>query len=176
MTLTKGGESFALSAGYFKGKNLVGIWNKGVYIPFSVDFLTIKGYVILMEDVVENNTVPDDLAKEVLNAVKANAQKFEAVKMSNPFDIEVNYKESEVAYVNEAVEYPFAFFAVEKSAVKDTEKVVPKIKGLDGVSLVESTSYRVGEMTVNGVDYYVMYNTSNITGEENIFYPRKETV
>lgn len=172
MTLTKGGESFALSAGYFKGENLVGIWNKGVYIPFSVDFLTIKGYVILMEDVVENSLTDEVL----LNAVKANAQKFEAVKMSNPFDIEVNYKESEVAYVNENVEYPFAFFAVEKSAVKDTEKVVPKVKGLDGVSLVESTSYRVGEMTVNGVDYYVMYNTSNITGEENIFYPRKETV
>ena len=172
MTLTKGGESFALSAGYFKGENLVGIWNKGVYIPFSVDFLTIKGYVILMEDVVENSLTDEVL----LNAVKANAQKFEAVKMSNPFDIEVNYKESEVAYVNENVEYPFAFFAVEKSAVKDTEKVVPKIKGLDGVSLVESTSYRVGEMTVNGVDYYVMYNTSNITGEENIFYPRKETI
>ena len=172
MTLAKGGESFALSAGYFKGENLVGIWNKGVYIPFSVDFLTIKGYVILMEDVVENSLTDEVL----LNAVKANAQKFEAVKMSNPFDIEVNYKESEVAYVNENVEYPFAFFAVEKSAVKDTEKVVPKIKGLDGVSLVESTSYRVGEMTVNGVDYYVMYNTSNITGEENIFYPRKETV
>ena len=172
MTLTKGGESFALSAGYFKGENLVGIWNKGVYIPFSVDFLTIKGYVILMEDVVENS-LTDEV---ILNAVKANAQNFEAVKMSNPFDIEVNYKESEVAYVNENVEYPFAFFAVEKSAVKDTEKVVPKIKGLDGVSLVESTSYRVGEMTVNGVDYYVMYNTSNISGEENIFYPRKETV
>lgn len=172
MTLTKGGESFALSAGYFKGENLVGIWNKGVYIPFSVDFLTIKGYVILMEDVVENSLTDEVL----LNAVKANAQKFEAVKMSNPFDIEVNYKESEVAYVNENVEYPFAFFAVEKAAVKDTEKVVPKVKGLDGVSLVESTSYRVGEMTVNGVDYYVMYNTSNITGEENIFYPRKETV
>lgn len=172
MTLAKGGESFALSAGYFKGENLVGIWNKGVYIPFSVDFLTIKGYVILMEDVVENSLTDEVL----LNAVKANAQKFEAVKMSNPFDIEVNYKESEVAYVNENVEYPFAFFAVEKSAVKDTEKVVPKVKGLDGVSLVESTSYRVGEMTVNGVDYYVMYNTSNITGEENIFYPRKETV
>ena len=172
MTLAKGGESFALSAGYFKGENLVGIWNKGVYIPFSVDFLTIKGYVILMEDVVENS-LTDEV---ILNAVKANAQNFEAVKTSNPFDIEVNYKESEVAYVNENVEYPFAFFAVEKSAVKDTEKVVPKVKGLDGVSLVESTSYRVGEMTVNGVDYYVMYNTSNITGEENVFYPRKETV
>ena len=172
MTLAKGGESFALSAGYFKGENLVGIWNKGVYIPFSVDFFTIKGYVILMEDVVENSLTDEVL----LNAVKANAQNFEAVKMSNPFDIEVNYKESEVAYVNENVEYPFAFFAVEKSAVKDTEKVVPKVKGLDGVSLVESTSYRVGEMTVNGVDYYVMYNTSNITGEENIFYPRKETI
>ena len=172
MTLTKGGESFALSAGYFKGENLVGIWNKGVYIPFSVDFLTIKGYVILMEDVVENS-LTDEV---ILNAVKANAQNFEAVKMSSPFDIEVNYKESEVAYVNENVEYPFAFFAVEKSAVKDTEKVVPKVKSVDGVSLVKSTSYRVGEMTVNGVDYYVMYNTSNITGEENIFYPRKETV
>ena len=172
MTLTKGGESFALSAGYFKGENLVGIWNKGVYIPFSVDFLTIKGYVILMEDVVENS-LTDEV---ILNAVKANAQNFEAVKMSNPFDIEVNYKESEVAYVNENVEYPFAFFAVEKAAVKDTEKVVPKVKSVDGVSLVKSTSYRVGEMTVNGVDYYVMYNTSNITGEENIFYPRKETV
>ena len=172
MTLAKGGESFALSAGYFKGENLVGIWNKGVYIPFSVGFLTIKGYVILMEDVVENS-LTDEV---ILNAVKANAQNFEAVKMSSPFDIEVNYKESEVAYVNENVEYPFAFFAVEKTAVKDTEKVVPKVKGLDGVSLVESTSYRVGEMTVNGVDYYVMYNTSNITGEENIFYPRKETV
>ena len=172
MTLTKGGESFALSAGYFKGENLVGIWNKGVYIPFSVDFLTIKGYVILMEDVVENSLTDEVL----LNAVKANAQNFEAVKMSNPFDIEVNYKESEVAYVNENVEYPFAFFAVEKAAVKDTEKVVPKVKSVDGVSLVKSTSYRVGEMTVNGVDYYVMYNTSNITGEENIFYPRKETV
>lgn len=172
MTLAKGGESFALSAGYFKGENLVGIWNKGVYIPFSVDFLTIKGYVILMEDVVENS-LTDEV---ILNAVKANAQKFEAVKMSNPFNIEVNYKESEVAYVNENVEYPFAFFAVEKSAVKDTEKVVPKVKSVDGVSLVKSTSYRVGEMTVNGVDYYVMYNTSNITGEENIFYPRKETV
>lgn len=172
MTLAKGGESFALSAGYFKGENLVGIWNKGVYIPFSVDFLTIKGYVILMEDVVENSLTDEVL----LNAVKANAQNFEAVKMSNPFDIEVNYKESEVAYVNENVEYPFAFFAVEKAAVKDTEKVVPKVKSVDGVSLVKSTSYRVGEMTVNGVDYYVMYNTSNITGEENIFYPRKETV
>lgn len=172
MTLAKGGESFALSAGYFKGENLVGIWNKGVYIPFSVDFLTIKGYVILMEDVVENS-LTDEV---ILNAVKANAQNFEAVKMSNPFDIEVNYKESEVAYVNENVEYPFAFFAVEKAAVKDTEKVVPKVKSVDGVSLVKSTSYRVGEMTVNGVDYYVMYNTSNITGEENIFYPRKETV
>lgn len=172
MTLTKGGESFALSAGYFKGENLVGIWNKGVYIPFSAGFLTIKGYVILMEDVVENS-LTDEV---ILNAVKANAQNFEAVKMSNPFDIEVNYKESEVAYVNENVEYPFAFFAVEKSAVKDTEKVVPKVKSVDGVSLVKSTSYRVGEMTVNGVDYYVMYNTSNITGEENIFYPRKETV
>lgn len=172
MTLAKSGESFALSAGYFKGENLVGIWNKGVYIPFSAGFLTIKGYVILMEDVVENS-LTDEV---ILNAVKANAQNFEAVKMSNPFDIEVNYKESEVTYVNENVEYPFAFFAVEKSAVKDTEKVVPKVKGLDGVSLVESTSYRVGEMTVNGVDYYVMYNTSNITGEENIFYPRKETV
>ena len=172
MTLAKGGESFALSAGYFKGENLVGIWNKGVYIPFSAGFLTIKGYVILMEDVVENS-LTDEV---ILNAVKANAQNFEAVKMSSPFDIEVNYKESEVAYVNENVEYPFAFFAVEKAAVKATEKVVPKVKGLDGVSLVESTSYRVGEMTVNGVDYYVMYNTSNITGEENIFYPRKETV
>ena len=172
MTLAKGGESFALSAGYFKGENLVGIWNKGVYIPFSVGFLTIKGYVILMADVVENS-LTDEV---ILNAVKANAQNFEAVKMSSPFDIEVNYKESEVAYVNENVEYPFAFFAVEKSAVKDTEKVVPKVKSVDGVSLVESTSYRVGEMTVNGVDYYVMYNTSNITGEENIFYPRKETV
>lgn len=172
MTLAKGGESFALSAGYFKGENLVGIWNKGVYIPFSVGFLTIKGYVILMEDVVENS-LTDEV---ILNAVKANAQNFEAVKMSSPFDIEVNYKESEVAYVNENVEYPFAFFAVEKSAVKDTEKVVPKVKSVDGVSLVKSTSYRVGEMTVNGVDYYVMYNTSNITGEENIFYPRKETV
>lgn len=172
MTLAKGGESFALSAGYFKGENLVGIWNKGVYIPFSVDFLTIKGYVILMEDVVENS-LTDEV---ILNAVKANAQNFEAIKMSNPFDIEVNYKESEVAYVNENVEYPFAFFAVEKAAVKDTEKVVPKVKSVDGVSLVKSTSYRVGEMTVNGVDYYVMYNTSNITGEENIFYPRKETV
>ena len=172
MTLAKGGESFALSAGYFKGENLVGIWNKGVYIPFSAGFLTIKGYVILMQDVVENS-LTDEV---ILNAVKANAQNFEAVKMSNPFDIEVNYKESEVAYVNENVEYPFAFFAVEKTAVKNTEKVVPKVKGLDGVSLVESTSYRVGEMTVNGVDYYVMYNTSNITGEENIFYPRKETV
>ena len=172
MTLAKGGESFALSAGYFKGENLVGIWNKGVYIPFSAGFLTIKGYVILMQDVVENS-LTDEV---ILNAVKANAQNFEAVKMSSPFDIEVNYKESEVAYVNENVEYPFAFFAVEKTAVKDTEKVVPKVKGLDGVSLVESTSYRVGEMTVNGVDYYVMYNTSNITGEENIFYPRKETV
>lgn len=172
MTLAKGGESFALSAGYFKGENLVGIWNKGVYIPFSAGFLTIKGYVILMQDVVENS-LTDEV---ILNAVKANAQNFEAVKMSSPFDIEVNYKESEVAYVNEDVEYPFAFFAVEKTAVKDTEKVVPKVKGLDGVSLVESTSYRVGEMTVNGVDYYVMYNTSNITGEENIFYPRKETV
>lgn len=172
MTLAKGGESFALSAGYFKGENLVGIWNKGVYIPFSAGFLTIKGYVILMQDVVENS-LTDEV---ILNAVKANAQKFEAVKMSNPFNIEVNYKESEVAYVNENVEYPFAFFAVEKTAVKDTEKVVPKVKGLDGVSLVKSTSYRVGEMTVNGVDYYVMYNTSNITGEENIFYPRKETV
>ena len=172
MTLTKGGESFALSAGYFKGENLAGIWNKGVYIPFSIDFLTIKGYVILMEDVVENS-LTDEV---ILNAVKANAQNFEAVKMSNPFDIEVNYKESEVAYVNENVEYPFAFFAVEKAAVKDTEKVVPKVKSVDGVSLVKSTSYRVGEMTVNGVDYYVMYNTSNITGEENIFYPRKETV
>lgn len=172
MTLTKGGESFALSAGYFKGENLAGIWNKGVYIPFSIDFLTIKGYVILMEDVVENS-LTDEV---ILNAVKANAQNFEAVKMSSPFDIEVNYKESEVAYVNENVEYPFAFFAVEKSAVKDTEKVVPKVKSVDGVSLVKSTSYRVGEMTVNGVDYYVMYNTSNITGEENIFYPRKETV
>lgn len=172
MTLAKGGESFALSAGYFKGENLVGIWNKGVYIPFSVGFLTIKGYVILMEDVVENS-LTDEV---ILNAVKANAQNFEAVKMSSPFDIEVNYKESEVAYVNENVEYPFAFFAVEKTAVKDTEKVVPKVKSVDGVSLVKSTSYRVGEMTVNGVDYYVMYNTSNITGEENIFYPRKETV
>ena len=172
MTLAKSGESFALSAGYFKGENLVGIWNKGVYIPFSAGFLTIKGYVILMEDVVENS-LTDEV---ILNAVKANAQKFEAVKMSNPFDIEVNYKESEVAYVNENVEYPFAFFAVEKAAVKDTEKVVPKVKSVDGVSLVKSTSYRVGEMTVNGVDYYVMYNTSNITGEENIFYPRKETV
>lgn len=172
MTLTKGGESFALSAGYFKGENLVGIWNKGVYIPFSAGFLTIKGYVILMEDVVENS-LTDEV---ILNAVKANAQNFEAVKMSSPFDIEVNYKESEVAYVNENVEYPFAFFAVEKSAVKNTEKVVPKVKSVDGVSLVKSTSYRVGEMTVNGVDYYVMYNTSNITGEENIFYPRKETV
>ena len=172
MTLAKGGESFALSAGYFKGENLVGIWNKGVYIPFSVGFLTIKGYVILMEDVVENS-LTDEV---ILNAVKANAQNFEAVKMSSPFDIEVNYKESEVAYVNEDVEYPFAFFAVEKSAVKNTEKVVPKVKSVDGVSLVKSTSYRVGEMTVNGVDYYVMYNTSNITGEENIFYPRKETV
>ena len=172
MTLTKGGESFALSAGYFKGENLVGIWNKGVYIPFSAGFLTIKGYVILMEDVVENS-LTDEV---ILNAVKANAQNFEAVKMGSPFDIEVNYKESEVAYVNENVEYPFAFFAVEKTAVKNTEKVVPKVKSVDGVSLVESTSYRVGEMTVNGVDYYVMYNTSNITGEENIFYPRKETV
>lgn len=172
MTLAKGGESFALSAGYFKGENLVGIWNKGVYIPFSAGFLTIKGYVILTEDVVENS-LTDEV---ILNAVKANAQNFEAVKMSSPFDIEVNYKESEVAYVNENVEYPFAFFAVEKSAVKDTEKVVPKVKSVDGVSLVKSTSYRVGEMTVNGVDYYVMYNTSNITGEENIFYPRKETV
>lgn len=172
MTLAKSGESFALSAGYFKGENLVGIWNKGVYIPFSAGFLTIKGYVILMEDVVENS-LTDEV---ILNAVKANAQNFEAVKMSSPFDIEVNYKESEVAYVNENVEYPFAFFAVEKSAVKDTEKVVPKVKSVDGVSLVKSTSYRVGEMTVNGVDYYVMYNTSNITGEENIFYPRKETV
>lgn len=172
MTLAKGGESFALSAGYFKGENLVGIWNKGVYIPFSAGFLTIKGYVILMEDVVENS-LTDEV---ILNAVKANAQNFEAVKMSSPFDIEVNYKESEVAYVNENVEYPFAFFAVEKSAVKDTEKVVPKVKSVDGVSLVKSTSYRVGEMTINGVDYYVMYNTSNITGEENIFYPRKETV
>lgn len=172
MTLAKGGESFALSAGYFKGENLVGIWNKGVYIPFSAGFLTIKGYVILMEDVVENS-LTDEV---ILNAVKANAQNFEAVKMSSPFDIEVNYKESEVAYVNENVEYPFAFFAVEKSAVKDTEKVVPKVKSVDGVSLVKSTSYRVGEMTVNGVDYYVMYNTSNITGEENIFCPRKETV
>ena len=172
MTLAKGGESFALSTGYFKGENLVGIWNKGVYIPFSAGFLTIKGYVILMEDVVENS-LTDEV---ILNAVKANAQNFEAVKMSNPFDIEVNYKESEVAYVNENVEYPFAFFAVEKAAVKDTEKVVPKVKSVDGVSLVKSTSYRVGEMTVNGVDYYVMYNTSNITGEENIFYPRKETV
>lgn len=172
MTLTKGGESFALSAGYFKGENLVGIWNKGVYIPFSAGFLTIKGYVILMEDVVENS-LTDEV---ILNAVKANAQNFEAVKMSSPFDIEVNYKESEVAYVNENVEYPFAFFAVEKTAVKNTEKVVPKVKSVDGVSLVKSTSYRVGEMTVNGVDYYVMYNTSNITGEENIFYPRKETV
>ena len=172
MTLAKGGESFALSAGYFKGENLVGIWNKGVYIPFSAGFLTIKGYVILMEAVVENSLT----AEAVLNAAKTNAQNFEAVKMSNPFDIEVNYKESEVAYVNEDVEYPFAFFAVEKAAVKDTEKVVPKVKSVDGVSLVESTSYRVGEMTVNGVDYYVMYNTSNITGEENIFYPRKETV
>ena len=172
MTLAKSGESFALSAGYFKGENLVGIWNKGVYIPFSAGFLTIKGYVILMEDVVENS-LTDEV---ILNAVKANAQNFEAVNMSSPFDIEVNYKESEVAYVNENVEYPFAFFAVEKSAVKDTEKVVPKVKSVDGVSLVKSTSYRVGEMTVNGVDYYVMYNTSNITGEENIFYPRKETV
>lgn len=172
MTLAKSGESFALSAGYFKGENLVGIWNKGVYIPFSAGFLTIKGYVILMEDVVENS-LTDEV---ILNAVKANAQNFEAVKMSSPFDIEVNYKESEVAYVNENVEYPFAFFAVEKTAVKDTEKVVPKVKSVDGVSLVKSTSYRVGEMTVNGVDYYVMYNTSNITGEENIFYPRKETV
>lgn len=172
MTLAKGGESFALSTGYFKGENLVGIWNKGVYIPFSVDFLTIKGYVILMEDVVENSLTDEVL----LNAVKANAKNFEAVKMSSPFDIEVNYKESEVAYVNENIEYPFAFFAVEKAAVKDTEKVVPKVKSVDGVSLVKSTSYRVGEMTVNGVDYYVMYNTSNITGEENIFYPRKETV
>lgn len=172
MTLAKGGESFALSAGYFKGENLVGIWNKGVYIPFSAGFLTIKGYVILMEDVVENS-LTDEV---ILNAVKANAQNFEAVKMSSPFDIEVNYKESEVAYVNENVEYPFAFFAVEKTAVKNTEKVVPKVKSVDGVSLVKSTSYRVGEMTVNGVDYYVMYNTSNITGEENIFYPRKETV
>lgn len=172
MTLAKGGESFALSAGYFKGENLVGIWNKGVYIPFSAGFLTIKGYVILMEDVVENS-LTDEV---ILNAVKANAQNFEVIKMSSPFDIEVNYKESEVAYVNENVEYPFAFFAVEKSAVKDTEKVVPKVKSVDGVSLVKSTSYRVGEMTVNGVDYYVMYNTSNITGEENIFYPRKETV
>lgn len=172
MTLAKGGESFALSAGYFKGENLVGIWNKGVYIPFSAGFLTIKGYVILMEDVVENS-LTDEV---ILNAVKANAQNFEAVKMSSPFDIEVNYKESEVAYVNENVEYPFAFFAVEKAAVKDTEKVVPKVKSVDGVSLVKSTSYRVGEMTVNGVDYYVMYNTSNITGEENIFYPRKEAV
>ena len=172
MTLAKGGENFALSAGYFKGENLVGIWNKGVYIPFSAGFLTIKGYVILMEDVVENS-LTDEV---ILNAVKANAQNFEAVKMSSPFDIEVNYKESEVAYVNENVEYPFAFFAVEKTAVKNTEKVVPKVKSVDGVSLVKSTSYRVGEMTVNGVDYYVMYNTSNITGEENIFYPRKETV
>lgn len=172
MTLAKGGESFALSAGYFKGENLVGIWNKGVYIPFSAGFLTIKGYVILTEDVVENS-LTDEV---ILNAVKANAQNFEAVKMSSPFDIEVNYKESEVAYVNENVEYPFAFFAVEKTAVKNTEKVVPKVKSVDGVSLVKSTSYRVGEMTVNGVDYYVMYNTSNITGEENIFYPRKETV
>lgn len=172
MTLAKGGESFALSAGYFKGENLVGIWNKGVYIPFSAGFLTIKGYVILMQDVVENS-LTDEV---ILNAVKANAQNFEAVKMSSPFDIEVNYKESEVAYVNEDVEYPFAFFAVEKTAVKDTEKVVPKVKSVDGVSLVKSTAYRVGEMTVNGVDYYVMYNTSNITGEENIFYPRKETV
>lgn len=172
MTLAKSGESFALSAGYFKGENLVGIWNKGVYIPFSAGFLTIKGYVILMEDVVENS-LTDEV---ILNAVKANAQNFEAVKMSSPFDIEVNYKESEVAYVNENVEYPFAFFAVEKTAVKNTEKVVPKVKSVDGVSLVKSTSYRVGEMTVNGVDYYVMYNTSNITGEENIFYPRKETV
>ena len=174
MTLAKGGESFALSAGYFKGDNLVGIWNKGVYIPCSAGFLTIKGYVILAEEVTYGST--DEIAEAVLNAAKTNAQNFEAVKMSNPFDIEVNYKESEVAYVNEDVEYPFAFFAVEKAAVKDTEKVVPKVKSVDGVSLVESTSYRVGEMTVNGVDYYVMYNTSNITGEENIFYPRKETV
>jgi hypothetical protein len=188
MIVSKNNETARVVSGFYQGYKLAGIWNKGVYIPFASEeenlFSTVKGYIVLTDGESPGYGTPvfDGIKatdEQLIAGVKNVISNYEVVKMKKPFEAEVVFNESDVPFTDNAEnEFPFAFFAIEKAALPDGKNIVPKIINPVANEIVASSYYKVAELNVDydgeTVEYYVVYNSANLAGDNQILYPTAE--
>lgn len=192
MIVSKNNETARVVSGFYQGYRLAGIWNKGTYIPFAsnkVLFSTVKGYIVLTDGespgdgtpVFDGASVSD---AQLIAGIKNVISNYQVEEMEKPFEAEVVFNESEVPYTeNEDSEFPFPFFAIEKSALPEGEQIKPYIPDPIHGGIILASSYKVTELNVTynegtenekTVEYYILYSSTNVSGDGVILYPRKE--
>ena len=196
MIVSKNNESVRVVSGFYQGYGLAGIWNKGVYVPFTNEeeilFSTVKGYVVLTDGESPGDGAPvfdgATVSKvQLMAGLKNCILNYNIVEMEKPFEAEVVFNETEVPYTaNEDNEFPFGFFAIEKAALPDgatIDNIVTKTINPINNEIVESNAYEIGELSVKynegepeekTIEYYVIIGKANVSGQGIILYPTVE--
>jgi hypothetical protein len=191
MIVSKNNETARVVSGFYQGYRLAGIWNKGVYIPFTKEkkFSTVKGYIVLTDGespgdgtpVFDGSSVSD---AQLIAGLKKVISNYEVVEEEKPFETEVVFNETDVPYTdNEDNEFPFPFFAIEKAALPEGEQIKAYIPDPINGGISLSSSYKITELSVTYnegtadekvIEYYVLYSSANVSGDGVILYPKKE--
>ena len=191
MIVSKNNETARVVSGFYQGYRLAGIWNKGVYIPFTKEkkFSTVKGYIVLTDGespgdgtpVFDGASVSD---AQLIAGLKKVISNYEVVEEEKPFEAEVVFNETDVPYTdNKDNEFPFPFFAIEKAALPEGEQIKAYIPDPINGGITLSSSYKITELSVTYnegiadekvIEYYVLYSSANVSGDGVILYPKKE--
>lgn len=191
MIVSKNNETARVVSGFYQGYRLAGIWNKGVYIPFTKEkkFSTVKGYIVLTDGespgdgtpVFDGASVSD---AQLIAGLKKVISNYEVVEEEKPFEAEVVFNETDVPYTdNKDNEFPFPFFAIEKAALPEGEQIKAYIPDPINGGIALSSSYKITELSVTYnegtvgekvIEYYVLYSSANVSGDGVILYPKKE--
>ena len=191
MIVSKNNETARVVSGFYQGYRLAGIWNKGVYIPFTKEkkFSTVKGYIVLTDGespgdgtpVFDGASVSD---AQLIAGLKKVISNYEVVEEEKPFEAEVVFNETDVPYTdNKDNEFPFPFFAIEKAALPEGEQIKAYIPDPINGGIALSSSYNITELSVTYnegtadekvIEYYVLYSSANVSGDGVILYPKKE--
>ena len=191
MIVSKNNETARVVSGFYQGYRLAGIWNKGVYIPFTKveKFSTVKGYIILTDGESPGDGAPvfdgsSVLDTQLIAGLKKVISNYEVVEEEKPFETEVVFNETDVPYTdNEDNEFPFPFFAIEKAALPEGEQIKAYIPDPINGGISLSSSYKITELSVTYnegtadekvIEYYVLYSSANVSGDGVILYPKKE--
>lgn len=191
MIVSKNNETARVVSGFYQGYRLAGIWNKGIYIPFTKEkkFSTVKGYIVLTDGespgdgtpVFDGASVSD---AQLIAGLKKVISNYKVVEEKKPFETEVVFNETDVPYTdNKDNEFPFPFFAIEKAALPEGEQIKAYIPDPINGGIALSSSYKIIELSVTYnegtadekvIEYYVLYSSANVSGDGVILYPKKE--